>query len=191
MSQRCCKSRASSRLSWSLKTFLSAGKKSLRRGLHQKRRLYRLASEMMEDVCPHVNPRALASELTLEDQKLVELARALSLKPVLLIIDETSAARSRRGVEILFQKMREVKEAGGVVIFISHRFEEMFEHSDRLLVLKDGGFVTTRATSETTHDQLSGLMVGREIANTKMREHPEHGIAEEPLPVAQGERLDE
>ncbi len=141
-------------------------------GIHQKRLLYKLAEEAMGDVCPHIDPRALASQLSLEDQKLVELSRALSLDPVLLIIDETSAALSRQSVQVLFDKMREVQRAGGVVIFVSHRFEEMFEHSEHLLVLKDGGFVTTRKTTETTPDQLSGLMVGREVATSKLREHP-------------------
>lgn len=132
--------------------------------LQDPRRRRELAREVLSDLCSHVDPDTVARALSLEDQKLVELARALSLKPSVLIIDETSAALSGPNVETLYRKMREERDRGAVVLFISHRFEEMFEHSDHILVLKDGGLVATLKSSETTNEELSGLMVGREVS---------------------------
>jgi ABC-type sugar transport system ATPase subunit len=115
----------------------------------------------------------LAGSLSLEDQKFVELARALSLGPRVVIIDEMTANLSERGVPELFAILRDFANQGGLVIFISHYLEEVFQLCDRVTVMKDGRTVRTMSPADTTEDELSVLMVGRSIKATMFRDDAE------------------
>ncbi len=108
-----------------------------------------------------IDLNATARSLTMEDQKLVELARALSQDPKVLLIDEMSACLSERGVREMFATLRAFVNRGRLVIYISHHLEEVFELCDRVTVMKDGHLVRTMATKGTNVDELSSLMVGR------------------------------
>src|SRR5205807_7186185 len=101
-----------------------------------------------------------AGSLTLEDQKFVELARALSLDPRVLIIDEMTANLSDSGAKELFGLLRDFADRGGLVIYISHYLEEVFQLCDRVTVMKDGRVVRTLDPKATNEDELSILMVG-------------------------------
>lgn len=104
-----------------------------------------------------------AGRLTLEDQKLVELARALSQRPDVLLVDEITASLSHRSVRPVFDLLRSFAEAGGLVIYISHHLGEIFEICQRVTVMRDGQVVTTVPTSATSEADLAALMVGRAI----------------------------
>jgi ribose transport system ATP-binding protein len=130
-------------------------------GLFDPRRRRRLATAALEKLPHRVDPAAPARELALEDQKLVELARALSQQPRVLIVDEMSASLSKRGVRDLFQMLRAFVAEGNLIIYISHHLEEVFELCDRVTVMKDGEVVRTLSVAETAEDELSTLMVGR------------------------------
>jgi ABC-type sugar transport system ATPase subunit len=110
-----------------------------------------------------LDPAALARTLSVADQQMVEIAKALIGDVKLLILDEPTAAISAREAELLFQRMRELKSRGVCIVYISHRLEEVEAVCDRLTVLKDGQFVATREVAQTPRAQMVALMVGREL----------------------------
>jgi len=143
-------------------------------GIQNPHKRAKLAQELINDICPDMDVRTRAGDLTLEQQKLVELARALSADPKILIVDETSAAMTERNAQFLFEQIRQAKERGVLVILVSHRMEEIFDLCDQVLVLKDGKLVTTLSVEDTSPDELSSLMVGREIQFSGIRSRISH-----------------
>jgi len=133
-------------------------------GVVRRRRAGAIVRQALAGFAPHVSPRALASALSLEDQKLVELARAVHFSPRLLLVDEMSAVLSGPRLARLFEVLREQRAAGVAVLYISHYLEEVRELCDRVTVLKDGRLVTTRDAAATSERELTTLMVGRETA---------------------------
>jgi ribose transport system ATP-binding protein len=130
----------------------------------------RLAASALSHLQRKIPLRRLAGSLTLEDQKFVELARALSLGPRVVVIDEMTANLSERGVPELFAILRAFADRGGLVIYISHLLDEVFRLCDRVTVMKDGRIVRTMPPGQTTEDELSVLMVGRSIKATMFRD---------------------
>jgi ABC-type sugar transport system ATPase subunit len=131
-------------------------------GLRRNGLMNREARRLLAEICPHVDPKAAARDLALEDQKLVETARAVSTRPRCIIFDETTAAMSSRNTRLLLDLIRRLKPDTAIIV-VTHRTEEIFEITDKLLVLKDGRFVAVKDTQKTTPDELSNLMVGREV----------------------------
>lgn len=134
-----------------------------RAGLINSQARNRATAEALGVVGLDLSPDTMVRNLTYEQQKLVELARALSIKPRVLIVDETAAALSIKGQDVLFREMHRFKESGGIVLYISHRLEEVFLHCDRVSVMKDGRLVATLDTTDTNEQEVATLMVGREI----------------------------
>jgi ribose transport system ATP-binding protein len=122
------------------------------------------ALPLLERVGLDVDPRTRAGRLPLGRQQLVELAKALAGEPRLLILDEATSALDEEQVGVVFRVVRELRETGGSVIFVSHRMAELFAVSDRLTVLKDGAVMATREREGTDHDDIVRLMVGRELS---------------------------
>ena len=109
------------------------------------------------------NPRAQVRDLSVAEQQMVEIARALSMKSKLIVMDEPTSALSRTEVEKLFAIIRALKRDGISTIFVTHRLEEVFEISDRYTVLRDGRHVGSGTVAGTTLDGIIRLMVGREL----------------------------
>lgn len=120
----------------------------------------RIAAGALSGIAPHVAPSARVGSLSLEDQKLVELARAVHFRPALLLVDELSACLGRAGLDVLHRVLREQRDAGTAVLYISHYLEEVAEACDVVTVLKDGRLVETLPAT-TAVDELTRLMVGR------------------------------
>ena len=95
--------------------------------------------------------------------QMVEIARALSLKCNILLMDEPSSSLAEHEVELLFRTIKKLKENRVAIVYVSHRLEEVFKIADRVSVLRDGVLVTTRLISEITIDEVIHHMVGREI----------------------------
>ena len=138
---------------------------------YQLSKLKKLGQAILNKCCPHINATTYVRDLTLEDQKMVEIARATATWPQVLLVDETSAALSKKNVDCLFDIMREAAKNGSIVLFITHRMEEVFEMCDKVVVLKDGKLVGMKDTSSTTVDELSQMMVGRTVAITGIHKH--------------------
>ncbi len=111
-----------------------------------------------------VSPEARLGSLSISSQQLVEIARALSLECEILILDEPTAALTQSEAELLFGVMRELKQRGIAIIFISHRTSEVFAQCDRVTVLRDGRVVATSPVSEMTPDMMIRHLVGREVS---------------------------
>ena len=111
-----------------------------------------------------IDVRCLVSELSVSEQQVVEIAKALAGQPKILILDEPTSVLSARETDILFGKVRELTAEGIIVIYISHRLEEIFEISDEVIVLKDGVNVLAAKTNNLTRDALIHAMVGRSLA---------------------------
>ena len=103
--------------------------------------------------------------LTVGNRQRVEIAKALSQNARILIMDEPTAALTEADVQRLFDIVRLLRERGVGIIYISHRLEEIFLLADRVTVLRDGQYVSTKPVAETTQDDLISMMVGRTIDN--------------------------
>ena len=126
---------------------------------------YRRAAALLAEFgLGDLDVRTLAGRLSVAQQQLVEIAKALVATPRILILDEPTAVLSAAESEILFEKVRRLAAAGTTVIYISHRLEEVFEISDRVVVLKDGVSVYSAPTAEADEDAVIRAMVGRPLA---------------------------
>lgn len=110
-----------------------------------------------------IDPQTEAGRLSIGQQQLVEIAKALSLDARVLVMDEPTAALTHREIETLFEIMLALKARGVALVYVSHRMEEIFRICDKVSVLRDGKFVGERAVKETSFDEVVRLMVGREI----------------------------
>ncbi len=129
-----------------------------------RKQLDKEAAELISSIGFEINVSKKIRELSVANQQIVEIAKALSQKVKLLILDEPSAVLGTQEVKKLFTLLRKLKTEGVAVIYISHHLEELFELTDRITVLKDGSTVSTIATKDTNKDQLVSLMVGRELS---------------------------
>jgi rhamnose transport system ATP-binding protein len=122
------------------------------------------AEELLSRIGARIDPEITASELSMPQQQLVEIARALGANARVLIFDEPTASLSAEDAEHLFQVIRELRSQGVGMIYISHRLEELAEIADRVTVLRDGRTIETRSMADTTREELIRLMVGRDLS---------------------------
>src|SRR3954451_18941980 len=126
--------------------------------------MYAEAEELFTRLGVHIDPRRPALGLSIADQQIIEIAKAISLDARLLIMDEPTAALSGVEVERLFAVARSLRDEGRALVFISHRFDEVFDLCDTVTVMRDGSYVSTDAIADTSVDQIVSRMVGREVA---------------------------
>ncbi|GAB5520534.1 MAG: ribose ABC transporter ATP-binding protein RbsA [Rhodothermales bacterium] len=112
-----------------------------------------------------INPEAVCSTLSVAEQQLVEIAKALSVGARLLVMDEPSAALTNQEVEALFSLIADLKAQGIGIIYISHRLDEIYAIADRVTVLRDGSYIGTEALADVSREQLIEMMVGRSLEN--------------------------
>ena len=123
-----------------------------------------LAGSLLERVGAHFSENALAGLLTAPEQQLVEIAKALDAKPSVLILDEPTATLGEQDAENLFRIVRELQAQNTTIVYITHRFEELFRLADRVTVLRDGERVDTCRVGDMTRGRLVSMMVGREVS---------------------------
>jgi ABC-type sugar transport system ATPase subunit len=123
----------------------------------------RQAEELFRRIGVPVDPAALCRDLTVAQQQVVEIAKALATDARILVMDEPSATLTPQEVERLFVVIRDLKAQGLGIIYVSHRLDEIFEIADRVTVLRDGRHVATRPVGEVSRDGLIELMVGRRL----------------------------
>ncbi len=124
----------------------------------------RRARELLDRVGAEISADTFVRQLTMPQQQLVEIARALGASAKVLIMDEPTASLSDRETEHLFRVIKELRSQDVGIIYISHRLEELFQIADRVTILRDGKWVATHAITEVTRPDLIRLMVGRELA---------------------------
>ncbi|BCW69611.1 sugar ABC transporter ATP-binding protein [Arthrobacter sp. NicSoilB8] len=137
--------------------------RSLRR--IDRKAMRRQALELFEQLGVKIDPDRAAQGLSIADQQVVEIAKAISLDARVLIMDEPTAALSGVEVDRLFAVTRTLQAQGAAVLFISHRFEEVFALADWITVMRDGAHVATAPAAELTVDGVIRQMVGRDVAS--------------------------
>ncbi len=128
------------------------------------------AKALFKKLNMNIDPSIKLGALTVGKQQMVEIAKAISFNSKILILDEPTAALTQTEVTELFKIMRELKEKGIGMIYISHRMDEIKEISDRVTVMRDGEYVGTLITSESTKDDIVKMMVGRVILGDEKEE---------------------
>ena len=134
-------------------------------GLIDWRRMYRDAEALLNSLGVQLNLKTKARYLSIAQQQMVEIARALSVNARILIMDEPTSALTLNEVADLFEIVRRLREKGTAILFISHRLEELFEIADCVTVLRDATYVDTRSMAGVTQDELIRMMVGRTISD--------------------------
>lgn len=124
----------------------------------------RAAKELLARVGAKIDPETPAGELSMPQQQLVEIARALGANAKILIFDEPTASLSEEDTQNLFRVIRELRSQGVGMIYISHRLEELPVIADRVTVLRDGLTIGTKVMAEVSSEELIKLMVGRELS---------------------------
>jgi ABC-type sugar transport system ATPase subunit/ribose/xylose/arabinose/galactoside ABC-type transport system permease subunit len=145
--------------------------------------IYGEARRVLETLGVKLDVKAKTRGLSIADQQMVELAAALSQDAKVLLMDEPTAALTPGEVEDLFRIVRRLREEGAAIVFISHRLEEVFSISDRITVLRDGGFVGTKLVRETSTQEIIAMMVGRPLGEMYQKEPAAIG---EPLLAVEG-----
>jgi ribose transport system ATP-binding protein len=131
---------------------------------------------LLESFGQKLSGRALVKKISLAQQQMVEIAKAISVKSKIIIMDEPSAILTDRELAELFDLIRRLKKQQVAIIYISHRLEEIFKICDRVTVMRDGKTVHTDDTAAMTQDQIIRLMVGRELEQFFPSEHSHPGI---------------
>lgn len=134
-------------------------------GTVDTRRMNSDAKKLITSVGLNLRVTMQVRRLTVAQQQMVEIAKALSLNARILIMDEPTSSLTTKEVDILFATIRQLKAQGVGIIYISHRMAELFEITDRVTVMRDGQYIATKVTRETNIDELVFLMVGRDLAH--------------------------
>ncbi len=133
-------------------------------GIIDWKKLFKDAQALLQKLDLSLSSKTAVKNLSVGEKQLVEIAKALSLKSQILILDEPTSALTQKEIQKLFQILRNLRQAGVLCLYISHKLSEIFEISDRVCVLRDGKLVSSYKTSHTTSDQIISDMVGRTIS---------------------------
>ena len=135
----------------------------LRAGIVNEEKLTKDAQRIMDDLHVQIDVERRVSSLSVAEQQLVEIAKALSYDCRLLILDEPTAALAEKETEILFDVITRLKKQNVAIVFVSHRMSDIWRIVDRVTVLRDGKYIAEHKLSEITEEQLVREIVGREL----------------------------
>ncbi|WP_232319918.1 sugar ABC transporter ATP-binding protein [Herbidospora daliensis] len=140
------------------------GREPTRRGLVDRAAMDEATSRLLDELDEHsFGPRHLVKDLSVAQQQVVEIVKALSVDARIVVMDEPTAALAEHEVELLYRLIRRLQGRGIAVLYISHRLREVFDLADRVTVLKDGAHVATVPAADVTTGELVKMMVGREL----------------------------
>jgi ribose transport system ATP-binding protein len=151
------------------------GREPIRWGLVDQKRIDKLSREVLQRVGLEIQPNTLVRDLTIGQQQLVEIARALSVNARVIIMDEPTSSLSQGEAEKLFQVVGELRSSGVSVVYISHRLAEIQELADRVSVFRDGRNAGEAVRGQFSHDSLVQMMIGRELSRFYTRSQHELG----------------
>jgi ribose transport system ATP-binding protein len=138
--------------------------RAIRKGIIvDQKAMERESKKILNSLNIDIEPHTLVKKLSIGYQQMVEIAKAVSQNAKILIMDEPSAPLTNAEVESMFAIVDQLKKNGVTIIYISHRLDEIFRLSDRVTILRDGQYVTTLKTNDTSKDELVKYMVGREL----------------------------
>ncbi|MBI1282151.1 MAG: ATP-binding cassette domain-containing protein [Anaerolineaceae bacterium] len=132
-------------------------------GMVNYRQLYQNAAQVLEKMYVHVDPRVSVETLSIANQQLIEISKALSSNCKILILDEPTSALTDTEAEHLLSLLRHLASEGVSILYISHKLNEVFALAHRITVLRDGKFIGTEKVADVTPDHIIRMMVGREL----------------------------
>ncbi len=135
--------------------------------------LYRKTAEILEELDMNVSPKTLAGDLSIGQQQMIEIGRALTRNARLIIMDEPTSSLSEAETETLFRIIRKLTEKNIAIVYISHKLDEVMELSDRITVIRDGQNIISADTKNITQDELIAHMIGRPLQNLYLKEPAE------------------
>ena len=141
-----------------------AGRQPVKGGSVDWKFMHDEAKRLFEQLGVSLNPGARARGLSIADQQIVEIAKAISTQANVIVMDEPTAALSSKEVERLFAVARNLRDQGCAVVFVSHRLDEVFALCDRITIMRDGSTVSTALISEMTEPEVIRAMVGRDVS---------------------------
>lgn len=137
--------------------------------MHQK------AHAILSRLDVQIDPRAILKTLSIAQRHMVAIARALSFEAQVVILDEPTAALSQHEILEFYQIVERLKQEGKAILFISHKFDEIFELADHYTILRDGVYVGSGAINDITEERMVAMMVGRAITQTNPKVACEKG----------------
>ncbi len=141
-------------------------------GVCDKRAMRREVNNVLDKLGVHIDPSTRMDRLSIGQQQMIEIAKALMIDAKVIIMDEPTAALTQSETKVLFEIIKSLREKGVSIIYISHRMEEIFELSDSITVLRDGQYIATKRTIDTDMNDVVKMMIGREIGER----YPERNV---------------
>lgn len=141
-----------------------AGRQPILRGSVDWKFMTSESKRLFEQLGVPLNPNSRARGLSIADQQIVEIAKAISTQANVIVMDEPTAALSSKEVERLFSVARNLRDNGCAVVFVSHRLDEVFALCDRLTIMRDGSTVSSSPITSTSESEVIRAMVGRDVS---------------------------
>jgi ribose transport system ATP-binding protein len=169
------------------------GREVNRGGIVDRAHEFKSVEPVLKRLGAQFKPDTIVGTLSIANRQLVEIARALHAQSKILILDEPTTALSSRETDGLFSMVRQLRDEGLAMVYISHRMNEVYELADRVSVLRDGEYVGTLDRDELSPEAIVKMMVGRPLSSLYSKEHrPETGVGEvllEASNISDGTRL--
>ncbi|MED5100153.1 xylose ABC transporter ATP-binding protein [Niallia circulans] len=156
---------------------LFLGHELMRKRIINWNEIYVEAQKCLDHIGLNIDPQTKVADLTVGKQQLVEIAKALTKKTSILILDEPTAALTESDVEILIHLLQDLRSQGVTCIYISHKLGEVMSLADSVTILRDGQTISTNSIEELSEDKIVTKMVGREL--TELFPYEEHAISKE------------
>ena len=131
--------------------------------------MIRRTGEILNELGLSIRPTDVIADLNIASQQMVEIAKAISFGSRIVVMDEPTSSLSDKEVDMLFANIKKLTQRGIGIVYISHRMSELDAIVDRVTVLRDGEYIDTVATKDTTNDELVAMMVGRSLDNYYVR----------------------
>jgi ABC-type sugar transport system ATPase subunit len=139
------------------------------------RTMYENAQKFLDDFDLGLSAKTLIHTLNVAQQQMIEIIKAVSFHSKIIVMDEPTSSLTEKEVDFLFKTIRNLKEQGVGMVYISHRMNELFEITDRITVMRDGTYIGTVKTKETTNEKLISMMVGRDLNHYYVRDFSPSG----------------
>ncbi len=130
-----------------------------------EKEMYRRSKQIFEHLSIGIDPKQKMGSLSVSERQMVEIARAVSSEAKIIVLDEPTSSLTEKEVEHLFRIIRNLKEQGCGIVYISHKIEEILKISDEVTVMRDGKWVATEKAGNLTRDRIISLMVGRDLTH--------------------------
>ena len=128
-----------------------------------EKKMYNDTINIFKDLDIKVDPKKKVADLPIAERQMIEIAKAVSYKSKVIVMDEPTSSLTEKEVEHLFRIIKKLKESGVGIIYISHKMEEIKMISDEITILRDGKWISTNDVSKITTDQIISMMVGRDL----------------------------